>query len=171
MNNFLKVLIVVLVFLGIFLVIKGKDLNERVKEEDLEITIPSLDTELPENVPPASGDTPIAVSQYKDLIKVTYPMPGDEITSPLVIKGEARGMWFFEGDFPVVLTNWDGLIIAEGYASAEGDWMTEEYVPFTGTLNFEKPDFGEKGTLILQKDNPSDLPELDDAFEFDIIFK
>lgn len=171
MNNFLKVLIVVLVFLGIFLVIKGKDLNERVKEEDLEITIPSLDTELPENVPPASGDIPIAVSQYKDLIKVTYPMPGDEITSPLVIKGEARGMWFFEGDFPVVLTNWDGLIIAEGYASAEGDWMTEEYVPFTGTLNFEKPDFGEKGTLILQKDNPSDLPELDDAFEFDIIFK
>lgn len=171
MNNFLKALIAVLVFLGVFLVIKGKDLNERVKEEEPKITIPSIDIELPEDVPPTSGDVPAPISEYKDLIKVTTPMPGDEITSPLIIKGEARGMWFFEGDFPVVLTNWDGLIIAEGYASSEGEWMTEEYVPFTATINFEKPDFGEKGTVILQKDNPSGLPENDDAFEFDIIFK
>jgi hypothetical protein len=111
------------------------------------------------------------VGEYKDFVKVTTPLPGSEIVSPLEIKGEARGVWFFEASFPVILTNWDGLIIAEGYATAQSDWMTTEYVPFTATLTFAKPEYNERGTLILKKDNPSGLPEHDDAFEYTIRFK
>lgn len=115
-------------------------------------------------------------NQYKDLIRITSPKPGDVITSPLTIRGEARGNWYFEASFPVSLTNWDGLIIAEHYAQAQGEWMTEEYVPFESTIEFTVPanptnqDFMKNGYLILKKDNPSGLPEHDDAFEIPVKF-
>ena len=96
--------------------------------------------------------------------------PGNIIKSPLTITGEARGYWYFEASFPVVLVDWDGKIIAEGIATAQDEWMTEDFVPFEATLEFTKPSYGENGALILQKDNPSDLPELDDALEIPIKF-
>lgn len=112
-----------------------------------------------------------ASAEYNDLIKVTSPLPGSTISSPLVISGEARGMWYFEGSFPIVVVNWDGLIIGEGFATAEGDWMTEAYVPFTATITFEaNAPVYPNGTLILQKNNASGLPELDDAFELPVVF-
>lgn len=114
------------------------------------------------------------IAEKADLIRVTIPKPNDLIGSPLTITGEARGTWYFEGSFPIILTNWDGLIIAEGHATAQGEWMTEEFVPFVATLSFKKPyqtgdpDFMQRGSLILKKDNPSGLPEHDDALEFPV---
>jgi hypothetical protein len=105
-----------------------------------------------------------------DLIRLDAPRPNGVVTSPLVIEGEARGYWFFEGDFPVVVTDWDGLIIAENYATAEGEWMTEEFVPFRAVVEFDVPSYSNRGTLILRKDNPSGLPEHDDALEIPILF-
>ena len=87
------------------------------------------------------------------------------------MKGEARGTWNFEASFPVVLTNWDGLIIAEGIAQAQSDWMTEDFVPFIATLNFEKPSYGKNGFLILKKDNPSGLSQNDESLEIPVNFK
>lgn len=114
-------------------------------------------------------------------IQLESPEPLAVIESPLTIRGQARGVWYFEATFPIVLADWDGLIIAEGYATAEGDptsdgserasWMTEEFVPFSATLEFEKPEFGNRGTLILQKANPSGLSEHDDALEVPIFFE
>jgi hypothetical protein len=108
---------------------------------------------------------------WQDKIKVTSPLPGEVISSPLVIKGEARGTWFFEGSFPVSLVDWDGKIIAQAPATAMGEWMTTNYVPFTTTLNFTKPTYGERGAIILRKDNPSDRRDLDAAVEVPIKFK
>ncbi len=110
-------------------------------------------------------------SDKYNLIRVTTPQPNQVISSPLVIEGEARGNWFFEASFPVTLTNWDGLIIAEGIATAQGEWMTEEFVPFTAKLEFKNPTYKNNGTLILKKDNPSGLPEHDNALELPIIFR
>jgi len=106
-----------------------------------------------------------------DLIQVDFPRPNQIINSPLTITGQARGKWFFEASFPVVLTNWDGLIIAQGIATAQSDWMTSEFVPFTATLTFtlDPNVYSNKGALILQKDNPSGLPENDDALEIPVI--
>ncbi|MCF7844064.1 Gmad2 immunoglobulin-like domain-containing protein [Candidatus Gracilibacteria bacterium] len=106
-----------------------------------------------------------------NLIRVNNPRPNQVISSPLIIEGEARGFWFFEASFPVVLTDWDGLIIAQGIATANGDWMTENFVPFTAKLEFKNPTYKNNGALILRKDNPSGLPEHDDALEIPIIFK
>lgn len=105
------------------------------------------------------------------LITLDYPSVATVISSPLEISGEARGNWYFEGSFPVILTDGDGLIIAEGHAIADGEWMTEDFVPFEASLEFVAPEFGDSGTLILKKDNPSGLPENDNALEIPIFFE
>jgi Immunoglobulin-like domain of bacterial spore germination len=122
------------------------------------------------------ADLQAHINEKAELIKLTTPVPNGVVGSPLLVSGQARGGWFFEASFPVSLTNWDGLIIAEGVAQASTDWMTTEFVPFTATLTFTNPyqtgdqDFMKKGALILQKDNPSGLPENADALEIPIRF-
>lgn len=112
---------------------------------------------------------------YKDLVEVDNLKAGEKIESPVTIKGKARGTWFFEASFPVFVVDWNGKIIGQGIAKAEGDWMTEDYVPFTAEITFDKSQisgsYSHKGLIILKKDNPSGLPEHDDAFEFPIYFK
>lgn len=112
--------------------------------------------------------------QKSDLIRLTSPLPGAEIKSPITITGEARGTWYFEASFPIFLTDWDGKIIAQGIATAQGEWMTANFVPFKATLTYNFADAGaysNRGTLILKKDNPSGLPEHDDALEIPVLLK
>jgi hypothetical protein len=106
-----------------------------------------------------------------DLIYVESPLPGARVASPLRIRGHARGKWFFEGDFPVVLADANGKFIAKWYATAKKGWMTEMFVPFESVIKFKPPRSGSKGTLFLKKDNPTDRPEFDDALEIPIFFK
>jgi hypothetical protein len=122
-------------------------------------------------VPSAPMPTEPCGNQVESDVVVFSPQPNQVITSPLEIEGEARGFWFFEADFLIVLVNWDGLIIGEGLAMAQTGWMTEDFVEFKAVIEFEKPDYGERGTLIFRKDNPSGLPEHDDAFEVLILFE
>lgn len=105
--------------------------------------------------------------EMSDLIQLDSPRPNDKVNSPLLVHGRARGNWFFEASFPVSLVDWDGRIIAEGIAQAQSDWMTEEFVPFTLTLNYKLDEniYSHRGALILQKDNPSGLPSNDNALE------
>lgn len=105
------------------------------------------------------------------LIVVESPSPGSEITSPLRVTGRARGTWFFEGDFPLVLSDAKGRAIARGYATAQGEWMTRSFVPFDGTLEFASPGSRVKGALRFIKDNPTDRPDLDDAVEIPVRFR
>ena len=104
-----------------------------------------------------------------NLIQITKPRPNETIQSPLEIGGEARGYWFFEADFPVKLLDENGELIAGGIAQAQGEWMTEDFVPFGAFLEFEVPET-EKGVLILEKDNPSGLPENADELRIPIRF-
>jgi len=105
-----------------------------------------------------------------DLIYLYSPLPGAHITSPLRIRGYARGKWFFEGDFPIVLTDSDRKVIAKGYATAKDEWMTNNFVPFESEITFNTPTSGNSGTLILKKDNPTDLPEHNDELEVAVHF-
>ena len=106
-----------------------------------------------------------------DLIRISTPRPNQTISSPLTITGEARGSWYFEASFPVVLTDWDGRIISQGMAQAKSGWMTTDFVPFEAALTFtvDKNAYSNKGSLILRKDNPSGLPQNDDALEIPIV--
>ena len=106
-----------------------------------------------------------------DLIRVENPRPNQLIGDSLVIKGEARGFWFFEASFPIKLVdaNNNEIPIAPAFAVALGEWMTENFVPFQATIEFETPST-QKGTLILKKDNPSGLPENDDELIIPVKF-
>ncbi|PIT93157.1 MAG: hypothetical protein COU06_01585 [Candidatus Harrisonbacteria bacterium CG10_big_fil_rev_8_21_14_0_10_38_8] len=130
-------------------------------------TIPVTQTYILENdrliINDVKRDEPV------DLI-IQNPHPNQTITSPLTITGQARGSWFFEATFLVHLTDWDGKIIATHYAEAKDDWMTSELVPFESVLEFETPPFDQRGYLILQKANPSGLPEHDNAVEIPIFY-
>lgn len=116
------------------------------------------------------GDNTKALAKA-NLIRLQSPRPYQKVTSPLSVEGEAKGNWFFEASFPIVMTDWDGVIIGQGLATAQGDWMTTDFVKFKATIKFDKPTVYNNGTLILKKDNPSGLAQNDDALEIPLIFK
>jgi len=115
-------------------------------------------------------DSQKSSSRKEDFIIVNSPKLGESVNSPLNISGMARGTWFFEASFSAVLTDWDGLIIGNAIVQTNEDWMTEEMIPFSAILAFDEEveRYSSMGNLILQKSNPSGLPEYDDALEFPV---
>ena len=93
-------------------------------------------------------------------IRVGSLKSGDSIKSPFTITGSARGIWFFEASFPIDVVDKDGKVIAQGYAEAQSDWMTENFVPFKALITFNVTTT-QTGEIVLKKDNPSGLPEHD----------
>ncbi len=105
-----------------------------------------------------------------DLIRVSNPRPNQTIESPLLISGEARGFWFFEADFPIKLFDDSGFLLGVTPARALDEWMTEDFVEFSATLSFTVPSTP-GGKLVLEKDNPSGLPEHADELVIPVYFK
>ncbi|MDP3696626.1 MAG: Gmad2 immunoglobulin-like domain-containing protein [Candidatus Taylorbacteria bacterium] len=104
-----------------------------------------------------------------DLIRINEPVPDQTVKSPLSVSGEARGYWFFEASFPIRVYDANGKEIGVAVAQAQGEWMTDDFVPFQATLNFKKPATA-TGTLVLEKDNPSGLPEHDAELRVPVSF-
>lgn len=143
---------------------------------EVNVPAPNIPEPVTDTLPATAADYETEALAKANLIRVDNLSLGEVVSSPLTITGEARGNWFFEASFPVYITDWNGLIIGEGYATAGTDWMTEDFAAFSATITFtspytlDSPDFMQYGTVILKKDNPSGLPEHDDALEFGIIF-
>jgi len=113
------------------------------------------------------NNTDNTVTEQKIILEA--PLPNDIIKSPLSIKGQAVGTWYFEGDFPIKLLDENNQAIAVSFATALGDWMVESFVPFEAIIEFENPTTS-KGTLILEKDNPSGLKEYADQLAIPVRF-
>ncbi len=109
---------------------------------------------------------------YRDLIRVSAPVRNALVDSPLAVRGEARGPWYFEASFPVDVRDASGAVVGVGYATAEGDWMTESYVPFSGTIAFDvsADAAGSIGSVMFRKANASGLAEHDDALVVPVVF-
>jgi hypothetical protein len=120
---------------------------------------------------PAPAPTPAApaATNPAELVRVTAPAANALIESPLRVSGQARGGWYFEATFPVVLRDADGKELGKHFATADGEWMTEEFVPFTAVLEFSKPTT-KTGTLVLQRANASGLPGHDAALSVPVRF-
>ncbi len=82
-----------------------------------------------------------------------------EAVSPttLRVEGEARGPWYFEASFPIEVVDVNSMVIGTGFATADGDWMTTDFVPFTADITLSAPYTGAV-VMILRKDNPSGEP-------------
>lgn len=118
-------------------------------------------------VPTPDDDGEEEVIAKSNLIRVESPEPYEVVESPLFITGMARGTWYFEASFPVSLVDENGDVIASGIATAQDEWMTEAFVPFTATLIWSNT-LAEPAFVILQKDNPSGLPENDDELRIPV---
>ncbi len=99
---------------------------------------------------------------------VTSPELGSLVESPLSVEGKARGTWFFEASLPVEITDASGNVIAVAPASADGEWMTTEYVDFSVTIPFSTAE--KSGFLVIKKNNPSGLPEHDAMVKIPVHF-
>lgn len=105
-----------------------------------------------------------------DLIRISSPRPNQAISSPLLIEGEARGYWYFEASFPARLYNANGEELAVMPIQAQDEWMVTDFVPFRAVMVFGKPGT-DTGTLVLEKDNPSGLPEHADELRVPVRFR
>lgn len=104
-----------------------------------------------------------------DYVKITEPQINQKITSPVIIKGQALGTWFFEASLPIRVSDANHVVLGTGVAHAEGDWMTTSFVPFTATVNFAIPTTS-SGFIRIEKDNPSGLPQNAASEEFPVNF-
>ena len=101
-----------------------------------------------------------------DNIQVELPFPGAVTGKEFIVIGKARGTWFFEASFPIDVLDKDGKILVQTYATAQGEWMTQDFVPFKSE-NIKIPaTYIGPATLVLKKDNPSDMRELDASISF-----
>lgn len=105
-----------------------------------------------------------------NLVRISSPKSNSVITSPLTVTGEARGFWFFEASFPVIILDANGNELGVVPAQAQGEWMTTDFVPFWAVVNF-RPSPTATGFLVLKKDNPSGLPENDQKLTYPIRFR
>lgn len=123
----------------------------------------------PQKVVPPEQTTKISyVNASSDLIKITSPLPDSVVGSTFSVTGEARGTWFFESSFPVLLLDNKRTVLFQGPAQAQGDWMTTEFVPFKIDIKLTKEYTG-MATLVLKKDNPSGIPEKDASISFSVV--
>lgn len=114
--------------------------------------------------------TPPIVEEKSHLIVVDSPKVDQVVANPLTVSGQARGNWFFEASFPLTLQDAKGVVLAQGIATAQGEWMTGDFVPFTSVLNFITTPTVNTGELVLHKDNPSGLPEYEDKLVVPVKF-
>ncbi len=103
-------------------------------------------------------------------IRVSTPAPNADVYSPLEIRGEARGHWFFEGSFPVRILDSKGKELGSAVAQSTADWMTDDFIPFEASLKFSTPEASGPLTLVLEKDNPSGLPQNADSMKIPLQF-
>lgn len=118
---------------------------------------------------PCDGQEPDGekTKEGQDVVLLS-PQPNENVTSPILLQGKAKGYWFFEASFPVSLVDSSGKELSRGHVEAIGDWMTEGYVAFEGVLNF-KVNATTSAILVLEKDNPSGLPENDKKIGIPIV--
>jgi hypothetical protein len=132
--------------------------------------ISSVGTVFVENIPDTKSEATEYVSNRGVKITVSEPVSGALLKSPVTIKGSVPGNWSFEASFPINLLDSSGITIAQTTAQLQGDWMTDDYVPFEATLTFDTPVGAGNGTLILRKANPSDLSENNDSLLIPVCF-
>lgn len=105
----------------------------------------------------------------QDDIIVDYLSDDEKISSPLKISGKARGFWFFEAQFTAELYDENNNLLGQAILTAQDDWMTENFVPFEGELNFSNPQ-SKKGVLKFLSANPSGELENQKIFIVNVLF-
>ena len=129
---------------------------------------PSFTTNQPAAASSANAVGVTYTNASENDIFITVPSAGAVITNSIVIEGFARGGWYFEASFPIVVTGRNGMVIATGNGTAIGDWTTSSYVPFTAKVDI-KDLYNGPATVTLKNDNPSGDPTKDKRLSFPVM--
>ena len=105
-----------------------------------------------------------------DLIVPELPFPGAVTGKEFSVIGTARGNWYFEASFPIDVLDKDGNILVQTYATAQGEWMTTDFVPFKGEVKVPETYTG-PATLVLKYSNASGEPERDASISFPFVIE
>ena len=149
-----------------------KMLNLPQDEED-EITVNSFDACVLANYPVQESyprrctlpDGTVFTEEVKTLsydIILETPRPNSTVSQNFEIEGEAVGPWFFEAQFTAELVDSEGEVVATAILTADGEWMTEDLVAFSGEM--DAGGFSGNGELVLKSANPSGLPANQKSF-------
>lgn len=138
---------------GFVMYATGLNVNQPVSDEQLATTTPQA----------------IYINATTDDIVVDFPAPESILDQSFEITGQARGTWYFEGDFPIDVISENGTTLVSLPGSADGEWMTTEFVPFSALI--EVGDYIGPATIVLRRDNPSGLPEYDASISIPIIIE
>lgn len=158
------------IFLLILLVLGGMFYGiyqrQRSQVANLERDVARLNQRLADaqkQVPVAQSKEEVSYTSSKGVVaKVYLPTRGTILKNPLIVLGEVPGSWSFEANFPVILKDSRGDVIAQAPAQLLGEWTTNELAPFSAVLPHASSVSGD-GVLVLQRDNPSGLTENDDS--------
>lgn len=110
-------------------------------------------------------------SPAESSVVITSPTSGSTVTSPLRIEGTVPAGWMFEGVLPIKLLDENRKMIAQGRGQEiiPGSWQSGKPVAFEGKIIFTTT--AKSGFLVIEKDNPSDLPENSGSFEIPVVFQ
>lgn len=120
---------------------------------------------------PASQEPSLTPNnQVKTKPTVTSPQANSRVKSPLTVTGSVPPGWMFEGVFPIKLLDANRKLIKVSQAkeTVPGSWNSGQDVEFKANLTFTTQ--AKSGFLVLEKDNPSGLPENADIFEMPVNF-
>ena len=90
--------------------------------------------------------------ELPSLVTVSDPTKNSVISDTLDLKGQARGYWYFEGQFPVSVIDDTGYIVAQGTAKATSDWKTTDMVPFEANIDVTSVARSETGIIKIIRD-------------------
>ena len=161
MIKFIRIFLFVLIIIGIGLLITEKTWVPKLVDQIIK-------SEEAQKV--ATKDIITYSNASSDLITVELPFPGAVTGKDFSIIGKARGTWYFEASFPITILDKDNKVLVNTYAQAQGEWMTENFVPFRSDVKIPETYIG-PATIVLQKDNPSDMREKDAYISFPIIIE
>lgn len=118
---------------------------------------------------PAKSDFEWHNASLNDIM-VEQPVAGASVSRSFALTGSARGSWYFEASFPIEVVDENGNQIFKSYVQAQGEWMTEEFVPFAASITIPG-DYRGPARLILHSDNASGLPEHDKSVSIPIVME
>lgn len=151
------IIVIILVVLGIFVFSpEGEEALDDVNLPDV-----GLDQ-----------DTPFTITSDNEGIDITILSPNlrepvDQCTFD--VTGSVTGRWFNEAISSLEIYGQQAeQPLSQEMVEAQGEWMTEEQVPFTVSVDCQEADCPEDTTLRFVRANPSGLPENADFAEIDI---
>lgn len=148
-------------------IVSGATTSVDVKDEQRFILEGELTTTT-EAITMSTTTVTTSTQEIPKMALLTEPQASSTVSSPLIVKGEAPGYWFFEASLPIKILDSQGNVIATAPALAESDSLTDNFVPFKSLLEFKTT--STSGYIVINNDNPSGLPENELSVKIPVLF-